>query len=289
MRKYNGAMGAAGLPPQSLERAVHPKSKEKEAGASVYRVLLIDDERWVRISLKKVIEKTGLPFHVVHEASDGLEALDWLKSGEADLILTDVKMPVMEGLRFVQELRLNDRTQSIIVISGYDDFQYVQQALRSGVFDYLLKPVELEEMRACLTKWMNQYRPPSDEAARRPAPLSKPLEQSPIGQVQDYIRAHLSGDITLTKAAALVHLNPSYLSQLFKQQLNRNFIDYVAEMRMEEAKRLLSATSLRISEIADRVGYSDVAYFSNTFKKWNGCTPSEYRREPGKGLSGPEN
>lgn len=255
---------------------------EKGAGVSVYRVMLIDDERWVRTSLKKVIEKTELPFCVVKEASDGLEALDWLKSHEADLVMTDVKMPVMEGLRFVQEVRLSGSVQSIIVVSGYDDFQYVQQALRSGVFDYLLKPVELEDMRLCLNKWMDQHTTLHDNDASKAMIVPHKLERSPIEQVQDYIQSQLSGEITLTKAAALVHLNPSYLSQLFKQQLNRNFIDYIAEVRMEEAKRLLGATSLRISEVADRVGYSDVAYFSNTFKKWNGCTPSEYRKEPGK-------
>ncbi|WP_028552245.1 response regulator transcription factor [Paenibacillus sp. UNC451MF] len=252
----------------------------------MYRVMLIDDERWVRTSLKKVIEKTGLPFSVIKEASDGLEALDWLKSNEADLIMTDVKMPVMEGLRFVQEVRVRNRGQPIIVVSGYDDFQFVQQALRSGVFDYLLKPVELEDMRLCLNKWMSQHQPPlQGEVPKAPVTQHK-LEQSPIEQVQAYIRTHLSGEITLTRAAALVHLNPSYLSQLFKQQLNRNFVDYIVEVRMEEAKRLLSATSLRISEVADRVGYSDVAYFSNTFKKWNGCTPSEYRKEPGRSTNG---
>ncbi len=252
----------------------------------MYRVMLIDDERWVRTSLKKVIEKTGLPFSVVKEASDGLEALDWLKSNEVDLIMTDVKMPVMEGLRFVQEVRQHNRGQPVIVVSGYDDFQYVQQALRSGVFDYLLKPVEQEDMQLCLAKWMNQHTPLQHAEAPKIPVTPHKLEQSSVEQVQAYIHAHLSGEITLTKAAALVHLNPSYLSQLFKQQLNRNFVDYIAEVRMQEAKRLLSATSLRISEVADRVGYSDVAYFSNTFKKWNGCTPSEYRKEPGRSAVG---
>ncbi|MFE5322690.1 response regulator [Paenibacillus sp. NPDC056579] len=242
-----------------------------------YRILLIDDERWVRTSLKRVIEKTELPFTVVKEASHGLEGLDWLKEHEADLIITDVKMPVMEGLQFVREIRERSREQHIIVISGYDDFHYVQQALRSGVYDYLLKPVETEDMAQCLGKWMEREAQRRSMQANAAVP-SDSAALSPVEQVIDYIRANLAGDLTLTEAAARVHLNPSYLSQLFKQQLNRNFVDFIVEARMDEAKRLLQVTSLRISEVADRVGYADVAYFSNTFKKWNGCTPTEFRK-----------
>ncbi|UUZ90574.1 AraC family transcriptional regulator [Paenibacillus sp. P25] len=93
------------------------------------------------------------------------------------------------------------------------------------------------------------------------------------------IHESLPGDITLSEVAARVHLNPSYLSQLFKQEMNRKFSDYVAEARMEEAKRLLSWTSLRISEIADRLGYADISYFSGSFKKWTGRTPLDFRKQ----------
>ncbi|MDF2959360.1 MAG: two component transcriptional regulator, AraC family [Paenibacillus sp.] len=249
----------------------------------MYQVLLVDDERWVRTSLKRVLEKTGLPFSVVKEASNGLEALDWLKENRVDLIMTDVRMPVMGGLNFVQEVRQQNRSQPIILVSGYDDFQYVQQAIRLGVADYLLKPVEVEDMSRCLDKWLDQKQLQPDGQPDPPKETGEDrLQKSPVEQVKEYVRAQLAGEITLTEAAARVHLNPSYLSQLFKQQLNRNFVDYIVEVRMEEAKRLLCSTSLRISEVADRVGYADVAYFSNTFKKWNGCTPSEFRREPAK-------
>jgi YesN/AraC family two-component response regulator len=105
---------------------------------------------------------------------------------------------------------------------------------------------------------------------------------SAIEQVQQFISSNLSKDISLTDAAALVHLNPSYLSQLFKQQTGGKFVDYVIEMRMEEAKKLLLKTSLRVSEIAERLGYGDISYFSSTFKKLIGCTPLEYRKCGGR-------
>ncbi|MCZ8523300.1 MULTISPECIES: response regulator transcription factor [Paenibacillus] len=245
----------------------------------MYSVLLVDDEKWVRTSLRKVIERTGLPFEVAREASHGLEALDALKEHPVDMVLTDVRMPVMNGMSFVQQLRQANREQSVVVVSGHDDFSYVQQALRMGVTDYLLKPVEVEEMHACLTGWLQAQAARGQEAAS-PAASCDPADRSPVEQVLVYIRERLGGELTLTEAAARVHLNPSYLSQLFKQQLGRGFVEHIVEMRMEEAKRLLAATSLRISEVASRVGYTDVAYFSNTFKRSAGCTPTEYRRCP---------
>ncbi|CAG7655899.1 response regulator [Paenibacillus allorhizosphaerae] len=267
----------------------------------MYRVLLVDDEKWVRTSLKKVLERTEMPFEVVKEAANGLEALDWLKSQAepVDLVLTDVRMPVMCGLTFADQLKESGKASSVIVISGFDDFAYAQQALRAGVTDYLLKPVEVPELKECLDKWMQRRQNEEQEAralrsvggpASGPRASQEGAELSAVEQVVAYIHNQLSGDITLTEAAARVHLNASYLSQLFKQQLGRTFVDYLVEARVTEAKRLLTTTSLRISEIADRVGYADVAYFSNTFKKWAGATPSEFRRlhaRPDKGAQRP--
>jgi YesN/AraC family two-component response regulator len=246
----------------------------------MYNVLLVDDEKWVRTSLRRVLERTELPFKVIKEASNGLEALDWLKEEQADLIFTDVRMPVMSGMTFVQQIRESSKEQQFMVISGYDDFQYVQNALRMGAFDYLLKPVEVTDMKECLQKWINVHLSNKiDDAKDKHKHNLHTQDQSPIEQVVEYIHSHLSEKLSLAEAAGRVHLNPSYLSQLFKQQLGRNFVDYTVGVRMEEAKRLLLVTSLRINEIANRTGYVDIAYFSNTFKKWSGCNPSDFRKE----------
>lgn len=243
-------------------------------------ILIVDDEKWVRKVLQHTVAKTGLPFEVVHECSNGLEALDYLSEHRVDLVVSDVRMAVMDGLSLISQLAHHNPPQEVIMISGYDDFSYIQQALRSGVFDYLLKPVETEEMKACLDKWVHRRKQGETSAMEKHAAEQK--EKSPVEHVKDYVKDNLSNEITLTEAAAKVFLNPSYLSQLFKQQTNMNFVDYVLEERMGEAKRLLATTSLRIAEIAGRLGYCDVAYFSAVFKKTTGFTPSEYRKSQGK-------
>ncbi|MBS4212328.1 MULTISPECIES: response regulator transcription factor [Neobacillus] len=243
----------------------------------MYTILLVDDEKWVRTALRHTIAKAELPFEVIGECTNGLEALDFLKEKPADLVMTDVRMAVMDGLAFVTALANGESRTDCIMISGYDDFKYVQHALRSGVFDYLLKPVELEELKECLDKWV-KHRQESEEAAAAPQKEADPSELSTVEKVIQYVKSKVPGEVTLSEAANYVHLNPSYLSKLFKDKTEQNFVDFVLEIRMNEAKKLLERTSLRISEIADRLGYSDITYFSNLFKRKTGVTPSEYRK-----------
>lgn len=238
------------------------------------RILLVDDERWVRTALKWTINKLNLPVEVVQECENGLQALEWVKENQVDLIMTDVRMPIMDGMTFVKELANIKEKQNVIVISVHDEFQFVQQALRSGVMDYLLKPIEEEDLLASLEKWLQ-----TEEAGKQiKTAVSPAVSSTTIEQVLEHIRKTPLNEVTLHETAQKVHVNPSYLSQLFKQQLNKKFIDYLTELRIQEGKHLLLHTTLRMSEIADRVGYGDVAYFSNNFKKMTGCTPSEFRR-----------
>lgn len=242
----------------------------------MYKVLLVEDERWVRVVLRKVLSETGLPFEIVKECTNGLEALDWLKGNEADLIFADFKMPVMDGIKFAEQLCHIDKKPPIIFISGHDEFQVVRSAMRCGVIDYLLKPVEIEDLQACLQKWID-----SNNKQTVPEECFIPSGKdslSTIEQVIKIIRESQPCDVSLTEVASRVHMNPSYLSQYFKQQTGSRFVDYVVGIRMEEAKMLVVRTSLRISEIAERLGYSDIAYFSNTFKKLTGKTPLEFRK-----------
>lgn len=245
----------------------------------MYKVILVDDERWVRVVLRKAVEQTKLPFEIVQECADGLEAMDALQKHSADLVISDVKMPIMDGIALAEQM--TQVSANLILVSGYDDFQLAQKAIRYGVKDYLLKPVEMEAMADCLGRWM-QDRTMKTASRLADSPLTGTDEMSAIEQVQQFISSNLSRDISLTDAAALVHLNPSYLSQLFKQQTGGKFVDYVIEMRMEEAKKLLIKTSLRVSEIAERLGYGDISYFSSTFKKLIGCSPLEYRKCGGR-------
>jgi YesN/AraC family two-component response regulator len=241
-----------------------------------YQILLVEDEKWVRTALRKVIEKINLPFTVIHESHNGLEAWEWLERGHADIVLTDIRMPVMDGLALLKQIRNEGKPTDIIIVSGHDEFAYAQQAVRLGAFDYFLKPVEAEDMTACFRNWLQRHGTKASGTK-----VQKAADQhirTPVDEVILYIESNQRFDLMLAEAAALVHLNPSYFCKLFKQQKGVTFTDYMTSVRMREAARLLEHTALRITEIADRLGFADAAYFSNTFKKETGTSPSEYRK-----------
>ncbi len=244
----------------------------------MHQILLVEDERWIRTGIRKTVEKTGLPFQVVHESTNGLEAYDWLTQHKVDLVLTDIRMPAMDGIALIKEVRRREMDLNVIIVSGHDDFAYTQQAIRLGAFDYLLKPVEQEGMKETLTKWLQENETKHAKLDHEHLASKDMNELSPIERVLLYIDHSSAKDVSLAVAAEKAHLSTSYFCKLFKKETGTNFSDYIVNVRLQEAARLLEQTSLRISEIAERLGYSDLAYFSNCFKKQNGMTPSQYRK-----------
>jgi YesN/AraC family two-component response regulator len=185
-------------------------------------------------------------------------------------------MPGMDGLTFVKEIRRRGIRQDVIVISIYDDFRLVQEALRLGVFDYLLKPVQISDVESCFEKWLsNRAAAPRKDDTNDKKSSSSIL----ISKVLQFIENTPLHEVSLSKAAKHVHISPNYLSTVFKQHLNMNFVEYLTRFRIREAKRSLNKTEMPIADIAERLGYADLPYFSNFFKKEVGCTPSEYRNK----------
>jgi len=113
------------------------------------RTLIVDDEARIRRGIERLVHSCGDGWEVVATASDGREALDYFRAsdGAVDLLITDVKMPEMDGLTLIREAKKSYSFYPLL-ISGYDDFQYLQAALREGAVDYLLKPVDREQFRA---------------------------------------------------------------------------------------------------------------------------------------------
>lgn len=115
----------------------------------MYKVIIADDEYMIHASLAKQVESSGLPYQVVGEAEDGQEAL-LLLSEQPDLIVTDICMPAMDGLTFIEQARAANPHVVFLIISGYSDFEYARTALQLGVEDYLVKPVSPDKFRAAL-------------------------------------------------------------------------------------------------------------------------------------------
>ena len=118
----------------------------------MYNVLIADDEIEVREGLKLKVDWEGMGFAISGEAANGVEAEALLRAERFDLLITDMNMPVMDGVRLLDTCRSHNPSIQIIIITGYEDFQYARAGVRSQAMDYLLKPVTREDLRTALTK-----------------------------------------------------------------------------------------------------------------------------------------
>lgn len=239
------------------------------------RVLLVDDEIMIREGFKRLFDWEAHDCQVVGEAADGMEALAKIDSLRPDIVIMDINIPIMNGLKVIQVSRVKHPRIAFVIVSGYDDFSFCQQALRLQITDYILKPVNYEEFGNCIDNLKISL------FEQRVAADAEPenQEERVITGITRYIQEHLEQEVSLSVLAEEFHLNSQYISQLFKNEIGVGFLAYLTNVRMEKAKKLLISTSLSIAEIADRVGYGDYRVFTKVFKKTEGITPSQYRRE----------
>ena len=239
------------------------------------RVLLVDDEIMIREGFKRLFDWETHDCEVVGEAADGMEALAKIDALKPDIVIMDINIPIMNGLKVIQLSRIKHPGTAFVIVSGYDDFAYCREALRLQITDYILKPVNYEEFGSCIDSLKISLFERRVSSAVEP----EKQEERTITGITRYLQEHLTEEISLTVLAGQFHLNPQYISQLFKSEIGVNFLAYLTNIRMERAKKLLLSTSLPIAEVAEQSGYGDYRVFTKVFKKSEGVTPSQYRRD----------
>ena len=237
----------------------------------ILRLGLIEDEKRIRQGWKNIIEKGTSGFQVVFEADDGIDGLNKTLELVPDIIVTDIKMPRLFGLDMIETIRKSFPEIMILIISGYDDFDFMRKALQERVDDYLLKPVK----RLAFLKVLEKFKQRKLESRR--GSVHSGTETSLTSKVKDEIQAHLSESLSLKEIAHRFNVNYSHLSSKFKSETGLNFSAYVNKERMAKARDLLKSTNLYVYEVAKYCGFDNEKYFVNVFKRVIGQTPKEYR------------
>ena len=237
------------------------------------RVLLVDDEIMIREGFKRLFDWEAHDCEVVGEAADGMEALAKLDALEPDIAIMDINIPIMNGLKVIQLSRIKHPDTAFVIVSGYDDFAYCREALRLQITDYILKPVNYEEFGTCIDNLKIAL------FQRQSSGAGEQREERTIHGITQYLQEHLAEEVSLSVLAEEFHLSAQYISQLFKNEIGVGFLAYLTNIRMERAKQLLLSTSLSIAEVSEQSGYSDYRVFTKVFKKSEGITPSQYRRD----------
>ena len=242
------------------------------------RTLIVDDEFWMLEGLKKVIKRDCPQFTVTAAARDGAQALEWLERESFDLVITDIRMPKMDGLQLLQEMRALGKTIPVLIFSAYSDFDYAKQAIHYGAFDYILKPINRSEIRAALNRIETML---TAQGHQREALVAVTPEQPLQGKqvieaMQKLIQSEYMNDLSIVAIADKLGFNSAYLSRLFKQESGVGFLQYLTEYRLNVAVQLMENKGFSITEIARQVGYADYKHFRKVFKQYKGTSPSEY-------------
>lgn len=240
-------------------------------------IAIVDDEVTILKGMTKLIGEMNANYHVVAAYNNGQEAINAINAmhpEKLDLLITDIKMPFMDGLELIKEIKIHHRDLSCLIISGFSDFDYARTAMRYGVIDYLLKPVDPDELDEKLSAILL-----AKQQLMKAAAVNGD-EKKAIRVVKSWISDHYHLDLDMVAIAELVHLNPNYLSRLFKLETGESLTGYLIDVRMQKAKELLMVqTELKVYEVAEQIGYQDSTYFTKLFKKMNGYTPLEYRNK----------
>jgi YesN/AraC family two-component response regulator len=205
-----------------------------------------------------------------------------VRSQRPDMLFTDIRMPNMSGLTMIAALRSEFPAMQIAVLTAHRDFEYAQQAIKLGVTRYLLKPSKMEELVEALqemTARLISSLPPEAQAEEAEADAeSAPEASSYVLQCAvEYIRAHSTEHLRLSDVADAVFVSQWHLSKLINRYTGQTFNDLLNQQRVERARELLLQPSLKVHEVAELVGFSDVAHFSKTFKKLAGKSPVDFR------------
>lgn len=247
----------------------------------MYKIVFVDDEDYIRDFFASSIDfsKYGFKLEKMFSAAD--QAWTYLEnSSDISVVISDIKLGKHSGIDLCRRLREKFPQMILVLLSGYGEFEYAQQAIHLNVFEYLLKPVSFSALEQLFNrmKALLDTRTPLIPAEAKTAEISDTGYNDIMHIIKSYIDHNYMHDITLADVAAHVSMNPDYLSRFFKKKMNTNFSGYLADFRIRKAIELLADPTLRVCDLGSMVGYKSLHHFYKVFKQYTGCTPSEYRK-----------
>lgn len=255
----------------------------------MYTMIVADDEKIVLDGIADNIAWNEYGVKVVAKAVNGKELYQLASERKPDIVLTDIRMPYMDGLEVINQLKKELTETKFIVITAFEEFEYAKKAINYGAVGFLTKPILKKELILQVEKVVDQIskeQSTNDELLRMRVSINKEQKETkqhpeeantPIDRAIVYISENLQKGVTLVEVAEYMNMNASYFSRYFKEEYGKSFIDYVKEQKVNYAKELIRTTNLKVYEISEQLGYTSVQYFSLLFKNTTGMTPQEYK------------
>ena len=255
-------------------------------------LLLVDDEVLVLDALKSQIRWESLGIDRALTAYSVRQAKELFEKHAIDIMLCDIEMPRGSGLDLLNWVRAEGHNTVAIFLTAHADFEYAKQAITLGSMDYVLKPIlfsaleevvrravdrvhtrrETENYALYGKRWMSRHVEPI--ATEEPQ-----AEESIVDAICRYIHEHVGRALSREDIAAYVNLSPEYVSRIFHKEKQVVLSSYIQRVKIDAAKRALTESRLTISDIAGKLGFENFAYFSKVFKKLEGMSPVDYRKD----------
>lgn len=243
-------------------------------------VIIVDDEMIARKGIRDCLDWEMYGFEIKGLFDTSLQALEYLKTEKIDIVITDIRMPMMDGLELVRESREAKVESHFIILSGYDQFAYAQKAIRYGVEGYLLKPIKEEELLEILETIKKKYFKDDAFEAKTNLILNRQKYSKTVRELVDYVDRNLDQEELSLKYMAdnVLFMNSGYLSKLFVKETGYKFSTFLMIKRMERALQLFrNQEGITVYEVAEQSGFGkNPQYFSTVFKKYYGMPPSDY-------------
>lgn len=236
----------------------------------MYRVLIIDDEEPAHVAIGGLVDWGKFGLYRPRSAYNGKEGLALINDLKPHIVFLDMNMPLMNGVDFLEIASNSHADCQFIVVSGYDSFQYAKAAIRFNVVDYLLKPIDRNEIERVIRKAVSRL--PEREIVSEDFTVVEAASA-----VREYIDRHYQDNINVEEIAEKHFISKEYLTRVFRNTFGCPVYEYVLRVRMEKGKELLNDPNLTVQKIAEMIGYSNSNHFCKAFRRRFDCTPAEYR------------
>ncbi len=252
----------------------------------ILKVLIVEDEEIIRLGLVNTIDWLGMQCSVVGSAADGQTGLEMILELQPDIVMTDIKMPRMNGIDMLEKAQRSVSFYSILLTS-YAEFEYAQRAISLRAYEYLLKPLDEEKLARVIARIHQdaQAQRRQDALPAMPEEVSTPVLPEDLSTGDPLIDAALRRiasssheRLSIDSIAGELFISPSYLSRRFKSVMGRTFLDVLNLHRIQLSIRMIREGATSVSSISEKTGFSDYKHFCNVFKRYTGMTPSEFIR-----------
>lgn len=246
----------------------------------MYKILICDDENYILEMLTDNINWKSLGAEVADTALNGQIGYNKFNTGHFDIILSDIRMPIMSGIEMAKKIRMQNKDVQIIFLTSYEEFEYAKSAIKINACGYILKPFDEKDLFDAVREAISRLEEKSHDSKIEAKEIAeKEVNDSNfiVDSINDYINENIRKKITLKDVSEHLGYSPNYIGQVYKKHTGMYVNEYIIKVKMENAKTLLKIPQNQVGTVAGMLGYSDQAYFIKQFKEFYGVTPKIYR------------